>query len=150
MRRPASWSPSATKPARGWSRTSSRRPLVRKAADGGFVPAQAKLGEIYFHGRGAPASVSQAATVAYGGGAGVKAAGALSSLFPGGLSVPQDYREAAKWNLAAADADDTGAQVRWGYQTAAGLGVAQDYAEARHWLKPPPTRAMTAAPSAWA
>ena len=94
------------------------------AAEGGLVQAQAKLGEIYFHGRDAPAGVSPDATPA----------ATLERLFPGGLTVPQDFRKAAHWNLMAADADDTAAQVRWAYQCAAGLGLRQDYPEAELWF----------------
>ena len=104
-----------------------------KAADGGHVLAQAKLGDIYFHGRSAPASVSPEGTVSEEDGS-VKAAGLLGRLFPAGLSVPQDYSEAAKWNLLAAEAGDTHSQLRRAYQCASGLGVDKDYAEAKRWF----------------
>src|SRR5579871_6327835 len=104
----------------------------RKGAAGGLTKSQAKLGDIYFHGRALPGSVS--AGVAFVTNGAERPGGALGSLFPGGLAIPPDFPEAAKWNLAAADADDAPAQVRWAVQCAAGLGVAADYAEARHFF----------------
>jgi uncharacterized protein len=96
-----------------------------RAAQGGAVRSQAKLGEIYFHGRGAPASVTAAGATASAG---------LASLFPSGLSVAQDYAKAEHWNRLAAAGGDGPSAVRLALQYAAGLGVDCDYAEAERWF----------------
>ena len=103
----------------------------RRAADGGAPGASAKLGEIYFHGRSAPASVTPSA-LAQDEAAGPS--GAFGKLFPGGFAVAQDFTEAALWNLKAAEAGDGASQVRRAYQCASGLGVGVDLAEAERWF----------------
>lgn len=101
----------------------------RRAADQDVRDAQAKLGEIYFFGRGGPASVGgdEAQSTPTTDGSPRRSA-------PKAQTVEQDYRQAAHWNLMAADAGDTDAQVRWAFQCAAGLGLDQDFIEAEYWF----------------
>jgi TPR repeat protein len=51
-----------------------------------------------------------------------------------GLGVTQDYPEAARWYLKAADQGDVAGQFSLGLMYARGLGVVQDYAFAHMWL----------------
>ena len=93
----------------------------RAAADQGSVPAQARLGEIYFTGLEAPATASASAMASIDA---PEAQGSLlNRLYPKGLSVRQDPVEAARWNSCRRAAGDAGAQARLGYQYATGFGV---------------------------
>ena len=52
-----------------------------------------------------------------------------------GQGVPQDYTEANRWYLKAAEQGDVRAQYSLGYMYAKGQGVPQDYIEARRWYR---------------
>ena len=105
----------------------------REAAEKGYVPAMARLGELYLSG------IGEAGTVTPGGAARLGdrtvATSVFQALFPEGLSVPADPVEAARWNRAAADAGDPGAMARYAHQAAAGLGLPANLAQARRWFR---------------
>ena len=69
----------------------------RQAADQGHGEAQARLAEIYYYGCGQPKGI-------------VPTDEALSVLFPKGLKIEQDYKEALRWARAAAEGGVVGAQ----------------------------------------
>src|SRR5690242_18120400 len=88
----------------------------RRAADDYCVPAMARLGEIYLTGMAAPGTATPAALVRIEGKEDDKSL--LRSLYPQGLSIPQNLEEAALWNARAADTGDAASQARLGYQYA--------------------------------
>ena len=88
-----------------------------RAAEKGFIPACAALGEIFLVGRGAR-SVSDGPIT---GVASVASA----------LSVSVDYEKAARWNGIAGEAGNVPALTRLAAQHAYGLGIDQNWMEAR-------------------
>ena len=59
----------------------------------------------------------------------------LGFLYAKGQSVPQDYKEAAKWFRLAADQGDAAAQYNLGGLYDNGQGVPQNYKEAVKWYR---------------
>jgi tetratricopeptide (TPR) repeat protein len=59
----------------------------------------------------------------------------LGTMYANGNGVEQDYEEAVKWYLKAAEQGDAGAQNNLGRMYAEGDGVAQDYEEAENWWR---------------
>ena len=84
-----------------------------RAAEKGFIPACAALGEIFLVGRGAQ-SVSDGPIT---GVASVASA----------LSVSVDYEKAARWNRIAGEAGNVPALTRLAAQHAYGLGIDQNW-----------------------
>jgi hypothetical protein len=82
--------------------------LLHTAAEMGDDPAQLDLGDIYFDGNG--------------------------NWDPPWTQVRQDYAEAAKWYLSAAQRGNSIAQRKIGLMYYGGFGVVQDFAEAYFWL----------------
>lgn len=56
-------------------------------------------------------------------------------LFPDGLSIPKDEKNAFFWGLKAAEQDYPGGQYTVGTYYEKGIGVEQDYAEAAKWFR---------------
>ena len=106
-------------------------------AEQGNVRAQARLGNLYRFGLGAPRD-SVAATKWYRLAAeqgDVGAAWDLALMYYDGEEVPQDYAEAAKWFHRAAGTGNVLVQSKLGWIYAEGEGVAQDYAAAVKWYR---------------
>ncbi|MFZ6687422.1 DUF3857 domain-containing protein [Undibacterium sp. SXout11W] len=57
----------------------------------------------------------------------------LGLLYEFGIGVEQNYKEAVKWTLLAAEHGNADAQMKLGYVYDAGQGVAQDYAQSVKW-----------------
>lgn len=62
-----------------------------------------------------------------------KAQNSLGFKYQKGLGVSQDYGEAKKWYVKAANQGNAKAQNNLGYLYEKGLGVSQDYGEAKKW-----------------
>jgi TPR repeat protein len=56
------------------------------------------------------------------------------ALFPHGIEISRDYKEALRWSLAAAHSGRLEAQANAGLLLLQGLGCEADYAEALRWL----------------
>jgi hypothetical protein len=56
-------------------------------------------------------------------------------MYAKGQGVAQDYAEAVRWYLMAADQGDAPAQNNLGFMYANGQGVLQDFAEAVRWYR---------------
>ena len=54
-------------------------------------------------------------------------------MYQNGQGVPQDYKEAVKWYLKAAEQGNAIAQNHLGVMYDQGKGVTQDYKEAAKW-----------------
>ena len=59
----------------------------------------------------------------------------LGVMYENGLGVVQDYAEAVRWFLLAAEQGNARAQSNVGTMYGNGDGVAQDYAEAMRWFR---------------
>lgn len=59
----------------------------------------------------------------------------LGQMYKNGQGVTQDYAEAMKWYLKAAEQGDAEAQRSSGSMYAQGLSIKQDYAEALNWAR---------------
>ena len=64
----------------------------------------------------------------------VRAQAQLGSMYAGGVGVPQNYVEAAKWYYRAADRGDGRAQLELGLMYNKGQGVPQDLVLSHMWL----------------
>lgn len=95
-----------------------------RAAERGWTKSYAKLGDVYFRGRLTQKEADKAEET------GPTGSGALALLTARMSGVRQDYEAAALWNGKAAELGDPSAQVRLGFQYAAGLGLPQSYKEA--------------------
>src|SRR5205823_14428331 len=88
---------------------------------------QAKLGEIYFHGRLDSDATAVGTQCDEAQSSGLSFAFANSGVKP---NLAESYR----WNQMAAEEGDAASQVRLGYQYATGQGVPQDFAKAEEWF----------------
>ena len=104
----------------------------RLAAAQGDLKSQERLGLIYFIEPPAPASLT--AALPESGAAAPAIDDTLAQFFPHGITVRQDYAEAATWNRLAAERGSAEAQARLGHQLALGLGCPRDPAEAERWF----------------
>jgi TPR repeat protein len=59
----------------------------------------------------------------------------LGYMYQNGQGVAQDYAEAFKWYLLAAEQGEVGAQALLGYMYDKGLGVAKDHTQAAYWFR---------------
>ena len=59
----------------------------------------------------------------------------LGSMYENGWGVPQDYKEAEKWQRRVAEQGFVDAQYNLAHMYYEGLGVAQDYKEAVRWYR---------------
>ena len=108
----------------------------RRAAEGGFAPAEFQLGQLYDFGLGVAAD-DGAALSWYRRAAdhGQPAAHRLvGDFYRKGRAVPVDEAEAARWYRRAADADDLRAQYQLGQMYFDGTGVPRNYVEAYVWF----------------
>jgi hypothetical protein len=104
-----------------------------QAAELGYLPSIARLGELYLSGLARPDTTSSAVVAQLQD---PKAGSSIfHQLFPEGLSVTPDAALAAHWNRAGALAGDAGCQARLGHQYGAGLGVPQNLLLARKWFR---------------
>jgi uncharacterized protein len=105
----------------------------RRAAEAGHTEAQFQLGLIYLNGAGAgtegPRHWFEAASQQNSEAAQQN----LNMLFPNGIAVEKDPKEAKRWIWAAAAAGKVEAQAVLGDVCRHGVGVPQDYNEAQHW-----------------
>jgi TPR repeat protein len=62
------------------------------------------------------------------------AQGSLGAMYESGDGAPQDYAEAAKWNLLAAEKGHAFAQTNLGLMYLSGKGVPKDFILAHMWL----------------
>jgi uncharacterized protein len=112
--------------------------LWRPLADQGDANAQMKLGLMYELGQGVPKNNAEALKWwRLAAGHDATAQFLLGSLYYDGsdsLSLAQDYAEAAKWYLRAANQGEHNAQLNLGRMYEKGHGVPQDYALAHMWL----------------
>ena len=56
-------------------------------------------------------------------------------MYANGQGVPQDYKEAGKWALLAAEQGDSDAQCNLGLMYYEGQGVPEDHEEAVRWWR---------------
>jgi len=73
----------------------------RKAAEKGSETSQARLGEMYLTGMSPAKTATAAALARIEGGSDQESL--IKRLYPQGLSLPQDSKEAAHWNTLAAE-----------------------------------------------
>ena len=110
---------------------------IRGEAKQGNAEAQAKLGVLYYYGKGVPQNYFEAAKwyqrAADQGQ--VEAQSLLGSMYHAGEGVSQDYVEAAKWLRLAAQHGEAGAQRNLGILYLRGQGVPQDDGEALKWCR---------------
>jgi hypothetical protein len=109
---------------------------ISKLAQAGDVEAQAKLGEIYLHGRGGPMDLEKAAkwlTLAAEQG-NSRAKGQLAYMYYTTESV-RDATKASGWALKGALEKDPLSQAVLGRMYYFGDGVAKNPKEAERWLK---------------
>ena len=111
-------------------------PLLRKAADQGYAPAQASIGSMYMEGKGVPKSEKEAfawhSKAAQQGFVGSQLS--LGFMYENGTGVPQSYETALTWYRKAADQGSPSAQDSIGYFYAKGLGVKRDDRIAVAWF----------------
>ncbi len=107
----------------------------RKAAEGGSVAAQLRLGSMYFFGQGVRRDHQQAALWYRKAAEQGSASGQfnLGIMCYRGLGVPRDSREAAQWFTRAAEQGHAKAQYNMAVTYYDGQGVLQDYVEAYKW-----------------
>jgi len=103
----------------------------RLAGAQGYLPAQARLGLLYFIDPPSPACVTAGAEATAVAPA---LPGGLAQFFPHGVSVSQDFAEALKWNLLAAEQGVAQAMTALGELHAGLWGGEPDLAKATHWL----------------
>ncbi len=111
-------------------------PLLRKAAEQSYAPAQFLLGIMYDEGQGI-AENNREALRWYRKAADqglVQAQFLLGIAYADGQSVAQDYSEALRWHRKAAEQGFTQAQLHLGLIYFGGIGVAQDLVQAHQWL----------------
>ncbi|MBL8548397.1 MAG: toll/interleukin-1 receptor domain-containing protein [Hyphomonadaceae bacterium] len=108
-------------------------PLVRSAADKGYLPAQVFLGWMFEQGRGVEKDYQRAmAWYARAGRSGSPAGmRALGALYEQGLGVARDYGRAREQYQGASNRGDGEASWRLGRMFERGLGGARDMARAR-------------------
>ncbi len=110
-------------------------PLLRKAADHGYVAAQWKLGVMYGEGLGVEQDEREAAKwyLKAANEYNTHAQTKIGHMYEEGRGVNQDYTTAAMWYRRAAKQGDVDAQMRIAYMYDKGLGVVQSDEEARRW-----------------
>jgi TPR repeat protein len=69
----------------------------------------------------------------------------VGAMFEHGVGVKQDYAEARKWYLKAAEQDDAKAEFSLGVLCARGRGAPKNYAEAARWFRKAAARGLSAA-----
>lgn len=108
---------------------------TRRAAEQGELWALFNMGSFYYHGRGVPVNLGEAAKwFARAAQAGEpNAQTQLGLLYAKGAGVAQDYAAAASWFRAAAEQGQRDAQHNLALLHRNGLGVPVDFAEAFQW-----------------
>lgn len=109
---------------------------LRKAAGEGNADAQARLGLLYYRGRGVPQDFAEAlrwSRQAADQGDAV-AQFNLGFMYAKGRGMPPNYAETARWYRKAADQGNIEAQFNLGLMYDQGQGVPQDSVEAHMWL----------------
>lgn len=122
-------------------------PLLRKAADQGYAPAQGSIGSMYMDAKGLPKDEKEAfawhSRAAQQGFAGSQIS--LGFMYEKGIGVPQNYASALSWYRKAADQGVPSAQDSVGYFYAKGLGVKRDDRIAVDWLNKAALQGMAGA-----
>lgn len=119
---------------------------LRQSAEQGNADAQARLGLLYYRGRGVRQDYAEAlrwSRQAAGQGDAV-AQFNLGFMYAKGRGIPQDLAEAARWYRMAADQGHADAQSSLGLMCDKGQGVPQDSVEAHKWLSLAAARAGAA------
>ncbi len=109
---------------------------LRQSAEQGNADAQARLGLLYYRGRGVRQDYAEAlrwSRQAAGQGDAV-AQFNLGFMYAKGRGIPQDLAEAARWYRRAADQGHADAQSSLGLMYDKGQGVPRDPVEAHKWL----------------
>ena len=117
---------------------------LRKAAGEGNADAQARLGLLYYRGRGVPQDFAEAlrwSRQAADQGDAV-AQFNLGFMYSKGRGMPPDYAETAHWYRKAADQGNIEAQFNLGVMYDQGQGVPQDPVEAHKCLSLAVSRAV--------
>jgi FkbH-like protein len=104
----------------------------RRAAARGHLDAQFALSLMYLHGQGVRRTNAWYRTAKQADE--VAAVRNRQTLFPHGIEIPRDYKEALHWSLAAAQGGRVEAQANAGLLLLQGLGCKADYEEAMRWL----------------
>ncbi len=109
----------------------------RQSASHGNVPAELKLGHLYYAGQGVKQNYPQAAkwfrqAADHGD---LQAQYELACCYDAGVGVPQDDAEAVKWYRLAAEHGHAKAQNNLGTCYENGQGVTQNYATAAQWFR---------------
>ena len=109
---------------------------TQRLANQGIAEAQARLGAMYFEGKGVRQDYSKAAQwlekAANQGDASAQAL--LGVMYYSGEGVRQDYAKALEWYTKAANQGDASAQSNLGAMYQIGEGVRLDYAKAKEWF----------------
>lgn len=107
-----------------------------KAAQHGFLPAQLRLGQMYYDGAGVPKDdregliwISRAAE-----GGDPDAQFSLATIFKDGIGVESDDARSLTWMRRAVQGENPNARVGLAYRFAVGYGVQRDEAEAARLL----------------
>ena len=119
---------------------------LRQSAEQGNADAQARLGLLYYRGRGVRQDYVEAlrwSRQAAGQGDAV-AQFTLGFMYAKGRGIPQDLAEAARWYRKAADQGHADAQSSLGLMYDKGQGVPRDSVEAHKWLSLAAARAGAA------
>jgi hypothetical protein len=119
---------------------------LRQSAEQGNADAQARLGLLYYRGRGVRQDYAEAlrwSRQAAGQGDAV-AQFNLGFMYAKGRGIPQDLAEAARWYRIAADQGHADAQSSLGLMYDKGQGVPRDSVEAHKWLSLAASRAGAA------
>lgn len=111
--------------------------LIRKAATGGYAPAQARLGYLYENGQGVGKDYKHAWYwyVQASGAEDPEGITGIGRLYQYGRGVEQDHGTALKWYDRAARQDYAPAQHALGFMHEQGLGTRQDLAAAMAWYR---------------
>ncbi|KAF9974197.1 hypothetical protein BGZ73_002450 [Actinomortierella ambigua] len=108
-----------------------------RAAELHSIVAEAKVGDIFYHGHGTPKNHANAAywrrQAAMKGHS--ESQLKLGMMYDKGQGVPQDYTEALSWYRKSAEQGNAPAQYNLGVMYEDGRGFAQDYAEALSWYR---------------
>ena len=110
--------------------------LYLQAADGGNIPAECAVADMYMSGRGTV--MDPAKGLEYFSRAAEKGSGRamlnIGMMHLIGAGVPMDSKAAAEWFLRAADAGEAGAFAELGMLYINGEGVEQDIEEGAKWM----------------
>jgi localization factor PodJL len=110
--------------------------LFERTAQSGFVPAQARIGNLYEKGQGVTRDLAVARTWYERAGisGNARAMHNLAVLFAEGIDGKPDFAAAQRWFHDAAEAGLRDSQFNLGVLLARGLGTAQDLPQSYKWF----------------